>query len=563
MSSPVTLEELMKRQGCGYIPLLVEDCLNFISQSPFREGLFSSPGDAFIAHKIFEAYAREEKVTIAQYTTDPYTICDLLLLFLRRLPQPLLPTNKLNEFAVAARTENFQEVRRMCDALGEYPHALADCIFQFLHEGLEKRSFQLKNLWQIGPIVFRSDTKEANDTGEYLVRRAPELFGILKLQKFSSVFEMKNEIIGKGAYALVQRGVFCETGEAFAVKEISRKVIKKDRLEAEVSILMRVRHPNIVCLRYVSQTEQTLYLVFDLAERGDLLDHLSKFPGGYTEARAIEVATQMFQAVSYLHRSNIVHRDIKPENILIKNENPFQIQLTDFGLSKILEQDVETLSLAGSPSYIAPEIIENARYGFAVDMWSSGVVVFVLLSGKIPWTERHFQERFQQIVRAEYNFCSVEWNFVSPNAKNFISRLLVVDPERRMTAEEGLAHQWLMGKQDNFFTPPSLESPTNKDEEDFCILEETLERPVDQAEMDTILNGGGGGDGDGERIPLKESVFQEEEEEVNGECAIVVGEELDRDIGEPKREHSGRRHHFRNEYFIKPAWCEVCEKRMW
>lgn len=153
---------------------------------------------------------------------------------------------------------------------------------------------------------------------------------------------------------------------------------------------------------------------------------------------------RLLSAVKYLHDMNICHRDLKPENILFKRENDdTQIKIIDFGLSKKLKTGKRMHKKLGTPYYLAPEILEE-DYGIEVDMWSIGVIAYVLLCGYPPFYGEGPKDLFRNIYHVSYEFLEEDWSFISEEAKDFISRLLLKDPSQRLTIDEALGHPWIM-----------------------------------------------------------------------------------------------------------------------
>lgn len=169
--------------------------------------------------------------------------------------------------------------------------------------------------------------------------------------------------------------------------------------------------------------------------------------GSFTEARASSIVKQILEGVKYLHEAGIAHRDLKPENILCKgSDDDMVIKIADFGLSKTFDEGSHLTTACGTPDYAAPEVINMAgEYGKEVDLWAVGVITYVLLCGYAPFFSESQQELFDQISNADYTFPEEEWDSISDSAKDFIKKLLVVDPKERMTAEQALQHEWITG----------------------------------------------------------------------------------------------------------------------
>ncbi|KAJ9439464.1 hypothetical protein DIPPA_08910 [Diplonema papillatum] len=256
--------------------------------------------------------------------------------------------------------------------------------------------------------------------------------------------------LGKGTFAVVKMGVHTKTKEKVAIKIIDKNSldVKIENLKTEVRILMNVKHPNIVNLLDVFEDDDRLYLIMELMTGGELFDKIcNDYPSGYSEQQAAELARQIIEAVKYLHGRGIIHRDLKPENLLFAtpDDTTAQIKISDFGLAKIWNGDTLARTACGSPNYVAPEVLLNEMrgYTFVVDMWSVGVIVYVLLCGFCPFFDENTPALFRAITKGDYSFPSPYWDNISEDAKDFIRRLLVVNPEKRLTPEQALKHAWI------------------------------------------------------------------------------------------------------------------------
>jgi calcium/calmodulin-dependent protein kinase I len=238
-----------------------------------------------------------------------------------------------------------------------------------------------------------------------------------------------------------------ETGDKVAVKIIDKSSAAGSdadakRLQTEVEILTTVKHPNIVALRDLFETDKKLYLVMELVTGGELFDKIVE-KGQYTEKDAATIVRKMLSAIKYLHSKGISHRDLKPENLLLTAEDDTDVKLSDFGLSKIVGEDSLMETACGTPYYVAPEVLSAQGYEKEVDLWSIGVVTYLLLCGFPPFYGESLPEVFEQIMNADYEFPSPYWDDISEGAKDVVKKLLVVDPKKRMTADECLAHNWV------------------------------------------------------------------------------------------------------------------------
>jgi len=215
-------------------------------------------------------------------------------------------------------------------------------------------------------------------------------------------------------------------------------------LEREIDIMKKLQHPNIIQLMEVIDTPQTLYLVLEFAGGGELFDAIVN-KGQYSEPEAINIVKQILEAIQYIHDNGIAHRDLKPENLLLADSKDGKefVKIADFGLSKDFGEEALQTS-CGTPDYVAPEVLMGEPYDMAVDIWSIGVITYVLLCGFPPFYGDVQKELFDNIMSGNYDFPDPEWTDVSEEAKDFIKKILVVNPAKRMTAEEALQHPWIL-----------------------------------------------------------------------------------------------------------------------
>ncbi|XP_044057375.1 serine/threonine-protein kinase DCLK1-like isoform X1 [Siniperca chuatsi] len=252
--------------------------------------------------------------------------------------------------------------------------------------------------------------------------------------------------LGDGNFAVVRECVERCTGREYALKIISKDKCrgKEHMIQSEVSILRRVKHPNIVLLIEEMDTHSELYLVMELVKGGDLFDAITS-SNKYTERDASSMLFNLASAIKYLHSINIVHRDIKPENLLVyeHHDGSKSLKLGDFGLATVVNGPLYTV--CGTPTYVAPEIVAEMGYGLKVDIWAAGVIMYILLCGFPPFrgSGEDQEALFEQILRGLLDFPSPYWDNVSDTAKALITGMLQVEVDQRYTAVQVLDHPWV------------------------------------------------------------------------------------------------------------------------
>jgi len=268
----------------------------------------------------------------------------------------------------------------------------------------------------------------------------------INVAEISTKYNM-GEVLGTGAFSKVYRAVNATSGEAVAVKSIPKKLIrgKEDSINNEIAVLRCLQHPNIVQLLEIYDNKSHLHLVMQLVSGGELFDRIVE-KGSYTEKDASHLIRQILDAVSYLHSKGIVHRDLKPENLLYhSSDENSKIMISDFGLSKVEMEGQMMKTACGTPGYVAPEVLKLKPYGKEVDIWSIGVIAYILLCGYPPFYDENDQQLFEQIMKAEYEYDSPYWDDISQSAKNFISNLMQKQPSKRYTCKQALNDPWIAG----------------------------------------------------------------------------------------------------------------------
>jgi len=259
-------------------------------------------------------------------------------------------------------------------------------------------------------------------------------------------YELGQEL-GRGGFSIVREGKNKTTGEKVAVKFIEKKFVDQEELkllQREIDIMARVQHRNVLRLFEIFDTDHKLSLVMELVNGGELFYKIVD-KGSYSEVEARDIVRQLVEGVDYLHNQGIAHRDLKPENLLCsETEDGVVIKIADFGLSKAFSGESALETSCGTPDYAAPEVLRmDGAYDKSVDLWSIGVITYVLLCGFPPFYGKSQAQLFEKILNADFDFPEPEWTQISAEAKDFINNLLVLDVKHRYNTKQCLDHPWL------------------------------------------------------------------------------------------------------------------------
>lgn len=257
----------------------------------------------------------------------------------------------------------------------------------------------------------------------------------------------RGKTLGEGAFSVVIEATKKGSAESFAVKVVTKsKLTKEDEiaLKDEIQVLNELKHHHIIRLYDVFEEKDFWYLITEKMTGGELFDRIVS-KSFYNEKEARDVCKILFEAIGYCHSHNVAHRDLKPENLLLRSEdNDSEIKIADFGFAKKVLTPNSLTTQCGTPGYVAPEILEGVAYDTKSDMWSLGVIMYILLGGYPPFIEQNQRELFRKIRKGQYEFHEEYWGGVSAEAKDLISSLLTVAPANRLSAEEALKHKWMM-----------------------------------------------------------------------------------------------------------------------
>ena len=257
---------------------------------------------------------------------------------------------------------------------------------------------------------------------------------------------LKTKMLGSGAFGEVWLVHHKDLDRDFAMKIIKkRKNRSSDEKEIlnEIEILKKLDHPKILKVIDFYSTLKKYYIITEYCPEGELFNEIIKV-GKFDEGQAAFIINQILKAVTYCHKMNIIHRDIKPENIMITNREKngcLQVKLIDFGTAKIFEKGHQENKYVGSSYYMAPEIIKR-KYDEKCDLWSIGVILYILLTGRPPFDGNDDEEILENVKKGVYDKWSYPFPLLSPHAKDLITKLLQYDPKKRLSAEQAIEHPW-------------------------------------------------------------------------------------------------------------------------
>ncbi|XP_041991079.1 calcium-dependent protein kinase 2-like [Salvia splendens] len=269
------------------------------------------------------------------------------------------------------------------------------------------------------------------------------------LEEVKSKYSIGKEL-GRGQFGVTYTCTDAATGLQYACKSILKRklVSKNDRedVKREIDIMQHLSgQPNIVEFRGSYEDRQSVHLVMELCAGGELFDRIIA-KGHYSEKDASDLCRQIVNVVDHCHFMGVMHRDLKPENFLLSNkEEKAMLKATDFGLSVFIEEGKVYRDIVGSAYYVAPEVLRRS-YGKEIDIWSAGVILYILLSGVPPFWAETEHGIFDAILKEKVDFDSNPWPSISNSAKDLVGRMLTKDPKQRITSTEVLEHPWIKGQ---------------------------------------------------------------------------------------------------------------------
>ena len=267
-------------------------------------------------------------------------------------------------------------------------------------------------------------------------------FVCYKTTKLTNEYKL-GKTLGEGAFGQVRKVIHMATNQERAIKILKKRQQDERKLFLEVSILSKLTHPNIMEIYEFYDDKANFYIVSELCKGGELFDKITE-KGTFSEKEACPIMCQLVSAICYCHSNNIVHRDIKPENIMLDNKdgNPI-VKLIDWGGARYFSKSKKMSTIKGTPYYIAPEVIKEV-YDEKCDIWSLGVIFYVLLCGYPPFNGDTDTEIMANVQKGTFQFPKEEWDKISDEAKDLIKKMLTFDPAKRISALEVLKHPWFL-----------------------------------------------------------------------------------------------------------------------
>jgi len=266
--------------------------------------------------------------------------------------------------------------------------------------------------------------------------------------KIADTYDLEKKKLGEGSYGSVSKAKHKMLGTVRACKTISKAQMKNlDRFKQEINIMKMMDHPNIIKLYESFDDHRNIYLVMELAVGGELFDRIIE-AGHFTEVQAAMLMQQIVRAIYYMHENHVCHRDLKPENFLFMTKDPIEknlLKIIDFGLSCKFEVNQILTTKAGTPYYVAPQVLAG-KYDQLSDLWSIGVIMYVLLCGYPPFFGETDAEVLSKVRLGNFSFNAADWKNISEDAKDLIRWLLKMNPRDRYTAQQALNHVWIEKK---------------------------------------------------------------------------------------------------------------------
>jgi calcium-dependent protein kinase len=292
-------------------------------------------------------------------------------------------------------------------------------------------------------LVRLTSSEQVMDISKFKIN--PSNFIGEKFGKITAEYNLLSPPVGKGAFGEVRRAIHRKTNMTRAIKIIYKEQTEPDeqeRLINEVNVLKGLDHPNIMKVMEFYQDDNHFYIVSEFYNGGELFEKINK-NGSFSEKEAAHTIRQILSAVFYCHQHKIVHRDLKPENILFESKKEDSLlKIIDFGTSKFFDPNKKMNQKFGTAYYIAPEVLKR-KYNEKCDIWSIGVILYILLSGYPPFNGPDDSTIMDKVSQGKYDFHHEEWKGISDEAKTFIKKMMEYDVKKRYSAQEAYNDPWL------------------------------------------------------------------------------------------------------------------------
>ncbi|KAI3732290.1 hypothetical protein L1987_63494 [Smallanthus sonchifolius] len=265
---------------------------------------------------------------------------------------------------------------------------------------------------------------------------------------FNKDYQISDEL-GRGRFGVVYRCFSAASDHSFACKSIDKRLLSdstdRECIDKEPKVLQLLNgNPNIVQIHDLYEDDNYVHIVMDLCESPDLFDRISEHGGVFSESEACSVFYPLMLSISYCHRLGIAHRDIKPDNVLFDSRG--KLKLADFGSAEWFRMNERgtITGVVGTPYYVAPEILSGREYNEKVDVWSAGVILYIMLAGAPPFHGETPVETFEAVMRGNLRFPTKIFRSVMSEAKDLLRKMLCKDVSRRLSAEQVLRHPWVV-----------------------------------------------------------------------------------------------------------------------
>ncbi|XP_042361002.1 myosin light chain kinase, smooth muscle isoform X2 [Plectropomus leopardus] len=292
----------------------------------------------------------------------------------------------------------------------------------------------------VSPVVLMEQKDKPQE------EEAPQAFFSVTIDSSQKVTDhyILQEKLGMGKFGLVFKLTHKETGRVCAGKFYKgRRAKEREAARKEIELMNDLHHPKLVQCLAAYDHKPEMVMVMEFIAGGELFERIVDDNFEHTEPTSVRYMQQILEGISYMHQQDIVHLDLKPENIVCVDTNGTSIKIIDFGLASRLDGKTPLKVMHGTPEFVAPEVINYEPVTLATDMWSIGVICYILLSGESPFQGNNDAETLALVTAAQWEFDEESFDEITDEAKNFISSLLNKDTRRRMSCEEALAHPWM------------------------------------------------------------------------------------------------------------------------